>query len=174
MKIFLTTLSLLTAAGLLAAPALAGSMDIEIHVQPKQTDQSGTKTANGGSAYKSKEHWIYDVSLENKSFKQLDGLEFKYVVFFKREKFGSTDPAESQRQNGSVTLGSLKPHEKKSVTTAAVELNKTQLDGNYYFPTGGKQKAQDSLVGVWVRVYQNGQQLTEYANPSTLLREHWN
>lgn len=168
MKVFLTTLSLF------AVSAFAGSMDMEIHVQPKQTDQTGIKPANGGSAYKSKEHWIYEVSLENKSFKQLDGLELRYVVFFKKEKFGSTDPAESQRQSGSVGVGSLKPHEKKSVATTAVELHKTLLDGDYYFPSGGKERAQDSLVGVWVKVFQNGQQLTEYANPSTLLREHWN
>jgi len=174
MKLFLTTFSVLAGAGFFLVDVRAGSMDLEIHVQPNQTDQSGIQTQGGGSRYHSKEHWLYQVNVENKSFKQMDGLDVKYVIFSKHEKFGSTDPAEQKRTTGSVSVGSLKPHEKRLVKTSAVELDKTQLDGDYYFPTGGKQKAQDSLVGVWVKVYQNGQQVTEYANPSTLLKEHWN
>ncbi len=174
MKLFLTTLGVIAAAGLFSVNVRAGSMDLEIHVQPNQTDQSGIQTQGGGSRYHTKEHWLYEVNIENKSFKQMDGLEVRYVIFSTHEKFGSTDPAEQKRTTGSMSVGSLKPHEKRAVKTNAVELDKTQLDGNYYFPTGGKQKAQDSLVGVWVKVFQNGQQLTEYANPSTLLKEHWN
>ncbi|MEY2537045.1 MAG: hypothetical protein QOG67_785 [Verrucomicrobiota bacterium] len=173
MRALLTTLIVVTGAGFVAAGARAGTADMEIHVQPKQTDQSGVKAQGGGSRFASKEHWIYDVAIESKSFKQLDGLELKYVIFYKQEKFGSKDPAEEKRIKGSVSIGALKPHEKRSVTTTPVELNKTQLDGNYYFSSGGKERAQDSLVGVWVRVYQNGQQVTEYANPSTLSRQHW-
>ncbi|HEY2124826.1 MAG TPA: hypothetical protein VGG94_05110 [Chthoniobacterales bacterium] len=173
MKLALTTICLAAMTNLFAGSARAGSMDLEIHVQPKQTDQSGIKAQSGGSRYHSKEHWLYEVSIENKSFKQLDGVELKYVIFSKHEKFGSKDPAEEKRSNGGVSVGSLKPHEKRSVATTAVELDKTQLDGDYYFPDGGKEKAQDSLVGVWVRAYQNGQQIAEYANPSTLLKGHW-
>ena len=158
---------------LIVAPLNAGFSDLEIHVQPKQIKQSGVQAQAGGSRFHSQEQWAYDVTVENKSFKPLEGLELRYVVFSKHEKFGSTDPAETKRANGSLTIGSLKPHEKKSFTTNSVEIDKTQLDGDYYFPSGGKQKAQDSLVGCWVRVYQNGQQIAEYANPSTLLREHW-
>ena len=173
MKRSLTILFCSITAFLTVAQLDAGLSDIEIHVQPKQTKQSGVQPQGGGTRHHTQEQWGYDVTIENKSFKQLDGLELRYVIFSKHEKFGSKDPAETKRANGSLTIGSLKPHEKKLVSTNTVEIDKTQLDGDYYFPDGGKQRAQDSLVGCWVRVYQGGQQVAEYANPSTLLRERW-
>ena len=147
--------------------------DVEIHCIPKKVDASGNQNSPSGSIMREKERWSYDVTIENKTFKDLSGLEMKYVIFFKQEKLGARDAATSRRQSGSLTIGSLKPHEKKSVTTNSVELDNAHLAPNYYYSDGGRQKAQDTLGGLWVRVYQNGQQLAEYANPSTLTRESW-
>jgi hypothetical protein len=98
----------------------------------------------------------------------------KYVIFFKQEKLGEKiAPAQQQRRSGSISLGSLRAHEKKSVTTDPVELKKSNLGGDWYYPGNERQKAQDSLAGLWVRVYQGGQIVTEYANPSILMREKW-
>ena len=147
--------------------------DVEIHCIPKKVDASGNQNSPSGSIMREKERWSYDVTIENKTFKDLSGLEMKYVIFFKQEKLGGRDAATSRRQSGSLTIGSLKPHEKKSVTTNSVELDNAHLAPNYYYSDGGRQKAQDTLGGLWVRVYQNGQQLAEYANPTTLTRESW-
>jgi hypothetical protein len=163
-----------SAVMILAGPGVqAANSDLEIHIQPQQTDNSGTQVTSGGSSFHSKEHWIYEVTIENKTFRDLNGLELRYVLFFKQEKFGSKEAAAPQRQNGNIDIGLLKAHEKKSVKTTAVELNKATLSGDYYFPSGGRERAQDSLGGLWVRVFQNGQQVAEYANPSTLTREKW-
>ena len=67
----------------------------------------------------------------------------------------------------------LKSHEKTSFTTEAVELKKSNLVGHWHYSSGAKLNAQDTLVGIAVRVFQNGQQFAEYANPSTLTREKW-
>jgi hypothetical protein len=158
---------------LFAVSSRAQISDVEIHCVPKKVDASANQNSASGSIMRAKERWSYDVTIENKTFKDLSGLEMKYVIFFKQEKLAVKDAATTRRQSGSVTIGLLKPHEKKSVTTNSVELDKTQLVGNYYYPDGGRQKAQDTLGGLWVRVYQNGQQLVEYANPSTLARERW-
>src|SRR3954469_13386238 len=99
MRGFLTTLIIATAASFLAAEVRGGISDLEIHVQPKQTDQSGVKAQAGASRFESREHWIYEISVENKSFKQLDGLEVKYIIFYKQEKFGSKDPADQKRSS---------------------------------------------------------------------------
>jgi hypothetical protein len=165
-------LSLLGLVAIAITAARAGNSDVDIHILPKQVDQSA-HNATGGSSFHSKEHWVYEVTIENRTFKELDGLELKYVIFYKQEKFGSKEPAAVKRQNGSVSVGALKAHEKKSVTTSSVELNKATLSGDYYFPEGGKAHAQDSLGGLWVRLFQNGQQVAEYANPSTLTKEAW-
>ena len=76
-----------------------------------------------------------------------------------------------RQQNGSFSIDSLKPHEKKSFSTNPVELNKANLVGPWHYESGAKPNAQDTLVGLAVRVYQGGQQFAEFANPSTLLRE---
>jgi len=51
------------------------------------------KKASDGGANETKEHWVYDVTIENKTFKELTNLDLKYVIFFKqgtvRSKGGS-------------------------------------------------------------------------------------
>ena len=173
MKAILTTLCSIAAINFSGTDLRAEISDVEIHCIPKKVDASGNQNSASGSIMRAKERWSYDVTIESKTFKDLSGLEMKYVIFFKHEKLGARDAATPRRQSGSVTIGSLKPHEKKSVTTNSVELDNAHLAPNYYYSDGGRQKAQDTLGGLWVRVYQNRQQLAEYANPSTLAKEHW-
>jgi len=62
-----------------------------------------------------------DVTIENKTFKDLANPELKYVIFFTRERLGvKADPTKRQR-NGSFSIDLLKPHEKKSFSTDPVE-----------------------------------------------------
>jgi len=150
--------------------AIAGNFDVEIHCFPKRVDQTVKKASDGG-ANETKEHWIYDVTIENKIFKELSNLDLKYVVFFTQERLGvKADPTKRQ-QSGSFSIDSLKSHEKKSFSTNPVEPNKSNLVGHWHYESGAKPNAQDTLVGLAVRVYQGGQQFAEFANPSTLLRE---
>src|SRR5438874_2056923 len=152
--------------------AIAGNFDVEIHCVPKRVDQTVKKASDGG-ANETKEHWIYDVTIENKIFKELSNLEVKYVVFFAQERLGVKAEPTKRQQSGSFSIDSLKSHEKKSFSTNPVELSKSNLVGNWIYSSGAKPNAQDTLVGLAVRVNQGGQQFAEFANPSTLLREKW-
>ena len=150
--------------------AIAGNFEVEIHCFPKRVDQTVKKASDGG-ANETKEHWIYDVTIENKTFKELSNLDLKYVVFFAQERLGvKADPTKRQ-QNGSFSIDLLKSHEKKSFSTNPVELNKSNLVGHWHYESGAKPNAQDALVGLAVRVDQGGQLFAEFANPSTLLNE---
>ena len=150
--------------------AIAGNFDVEIHCVARRLDQTVKKASDGG-ANETKEHWVYDVTIENKTFKELSDLDLKYVVFFTQERLGvKADPTKRQ-QSGSFSIDSLKSHEKKSFSTNPVEPNKSNLVGHWHYESGAKPNAQDTLVGLAVRVYQGGQQFAEFANPSTLLRE---
>src|SRR5437016_5583067 len=150
--------------------AIAGNFDVEIHCVARRVDQTVKKASDGG-ANETKEHWVYDVTIENKTFKELGNLDFRYVIFFKQERLGVKVAATPRQQSGSFSVDSLKPHEKKSFSTNPVELNKANLAGNWIYSSGAKPNAQDTLAGLAVRVYQGGQQFAEFANPSTLLRE---
>ena len=92
---------------------LAEISDVEIHCIPKKVDASGNQNSPSGSIMRAKERWSYDVTIENKTFKDLSGLEMKYVIFFKHEKLGARDVAMPRRQSGSLTIGSLKTARKK-------------------------------------------------------------
>jgi len=150
--------------------AIAGNFDVEFHCFPKRIDQSVKKASDGG-ANETKEHWVYDVTIENKTFKELTNLELKYVIFFKQEQLGVKAAATPRQHSGSFSIDDLMPHEKKSFSTNPVELNKSNLVGHWHYESGAKPNAQDTLVGLAVRVYQGGQLFAEFANPSTLLRE---
>jgi hypothetical protein len=156
---------------LVSVPALvAGNSDLDIHCAPKKVNETVKKASDGG-ANTTKEHWTYEVSVENRTFKDIGNLEVKYTIFFKQEQLGVKAAPTPKHQNGSFNIPSLKPHEKKSFTTDAVELSKSNLVGNWIYSSGAKPNAQDTLVGLAVRVYLNGQQFAEYGNPSTILKE---
>jgi hypothetical protein len=93
------------------------------------------------------------------------------MSFTLNRKLGVKAAATPRQQNRSFSIDSLKSHEKKSFNTNPVELNKSNLVGHWHYESGAKPNAQDTLVGLVVRVYQGAQQFAEFANPSTLLRE---
>ena len=150
----------------------AADSDFEFHAVPRRIDQAAKAGSDGGAAV-TKEQWVYDLTVENKTFKELTELEVKYQIFFTKEKLGSKVAAISKRQSGSVSIPSLKSHEKKVVSTTQVELTKQHLVGAYHYVDGAKPNANDALVGVWFRVMQGGQQIAEFANPSNLAKEKW-
>jgi len=65
----------------------------------------------------------------------------------------------------------LEPREKKSFSTDPVELSKSNPVGHCHYESGAKPNLQGTLVGLAIRVYQDGQLFAELTNPSTLLRE---
>jgi hypothetical protein len=151
---------------------VAGNMDLEIHCTPKKLDADVKKGSDGG-VNKTKEHWVYEVTVENKTFKEISSLDVTYVIFYQHEELGVKAAPTPKRQNGNLMIPELKPHEKKSITTGPVELSKSNLVGGWMYPSGAKPGVQDMLSGLALRVYQNGQQFAEYANPPNLAKEKW-
>ena len=172
MKNVFVIVSALTALFVAPDLLLAGNFDVEIHCTPKKVDEQVKKASDGG-ANTTKEHWTYEVTVENKTFKDLPDLNVKYAIFIKQEQLGVKAAPTPKHQTGSFSISSMKPHEKKSFTTDSVELNKSNLVGNWIYTSGAKPNAQDTLAGLAVRIYQNGQPFAEYANPSTLSKEKW-
>jgi hypothetical protein len=157
---------------LFAAQSIAGNSDLEIHCVPKRVDQTMKKASDGG-ANVTKERWAYDVSIENKTFNDITNLDVQYVTFLNREKLGVKAAPTVEREKGSFSIDILKPHQKKTFTTNSVELSKSNLVGNWIYSSGAKPNAQDTLVGVAIRIYQGGQTFAEFANPPNLAREKW-
>jgi hypothetical protein len=153
--------------------ALAAISDIDIHVVAKRVDATQPHNEAGDTRTVSKEHWNYEVSVENASFKPMTAIDVRYMIFYKTEELGSKAPAQQLHQSGSFSIDALAPHQKKTFTSNSIELNKSHLIGHWYYSGGERIKAEDTLVGIWVRVYQSGQLMGEYANPSFLSKEQW-
>jgi hypothetical protein len=156
---------------LAAAGGLAGSEDVEIHAVAKKVE--GSAPQNLGHHTSWKEHWNYEVTVENKTFRPMPAVEVRYMIFYKTEELGSKAPPKQSHETGAFSFETLASHDKKSLTTNTVELKKSHLSGAWYYAGGERVKAEDTLAGVWVRVYQAGQQVGEYANPSVLMKEQW-
>lgn len=150
--------------------AWAGNGDVEIHSIPKRLDQTVAKASDGG-ANLTREHWAYEITVENKTFHDLSGLQAKYVILYTHEQLGVKAGATPKRANGTFEIDQLKPHEKKTFTTKPVELEKSNLVGNWIYTSGAKPGAKDALVGVALQLEQGAQPFAEFANPSTLSKE---
>jgi hypothetical protein len=159
----------------IALPAAhAGLDDLEFSCVAKKFDQTTKLGSMGGDANVTKEQWGYEVTLENKAFKDLTGLEIKYIAFYKTEQLGSKAAPVLRHKNGTSKIETIKGHEKAEFHTDAIELKKSSLSGGYIYADGAKISVQDSLAGLWIRVYQNGAQIAEFAKPTSLVtKEKW-
>jgi hypothetical protein len=76
--------------------AIAGNFDVEIHCFPKRIDQS-VRTASDGGVNQTRERWVYDLTIENKTSRELTDLDLKYVIFFTQERLGlKADPGKRE------------------------------------------------------------------------------
>lgn len=159
---------------LLVQLARAADSDVNITVEKKRFEH----TAGSGLQPKSDEAkktdaWGYTVSVENQSFKALQNLDVKYVIFYKHEELGVKGPAHKETKSGDYTLTSVDSLGKTSFDTDSVKLTRASLVGSSlggytYFANGAKPTAEDSLVGIWIRVYKDGNLFAEYAYPAGL------
>src|SRR5712664_1152041 len=86
--------------------SVGGNFDLEIHCVARRVDQTVKKASDGG-ANETKEHWVYDVTIENKTFKELANIDLRYVIFFKQEQLGVKAAPTLRQQNGSFSIDSL-------------------------------------------------------------------
>jgi hypothetical protein len=167
---------LCAAVWMLAAVARGGDADMDVTTQAKKIEDqvTGQKTDEVSKTQK----WGYSVTVENKTFHPLDNLEVKYMIFYKHEQLGIKGPPFKKHVNGTYTIKEVAPNDTTSFDTDAVELTRAALlgpvGGYTYFLNGAKPKVEDSLSGIWIRIYQNGTLFKEYANPSDLTeKEQW-
>jgi len=168
------------ALSIFAIVARAGDSDLTITTQPKHVPGTAAPaTATGASAeVKKVQEWAYTVTLENSTFKDMSNLDVRYMIFYKQEKLGEKGAPIKQHKYGTNTINTLAAGANTSFDTDSVTLTKAALlgppGGFEYYANGARSKAEDSLTGIWVRVYQNGAVFAEYANPPSLTsREQW-
>ncbi|MEP6667888.1 MAG: hypothetical protein ABJF10_01975 [Chthoniobacter sp.] len=98
-----------------------------------------------------------------------------YLLFVERPKLGSRldQPSAVDRVTGTQNIDTLTNRAPQTVTTSDVVLHKDTMGGGWTYNNGGRLRAEDTVVGVWVRVSQGGQVIAEYANPPTVTKRGW-
>ena len=97
------------------------------------------------------------------------------MIFVERHKLAEKVGQEPHvdRITGSKAIDLLTNREPQTVLTDELELNKGSLGGGWTYVGGGKLKVEDNVLGVWVRVSQNGELVGEYINPPTIAKRGW-
>ena len=160
-------------AGLTFAAAAELPGKVQISAQKKHAEVEKGTVGGSGSKAKSTNKQSYVITIQNRTQGELRNLTLEYVVFVERQKLGQKKGEETvERVTGTKTVDSL-GREPQVVPTDSVALATENLVGTYHYKSGGRIKAEDSLVGVWVRVSEDGKLIGEYALPTTAINRGW-
>jgi len=132
-------------------------------------DRQGTTKTKQDSVTFSAEQWVYKVALTNKSTADADDLTVDYWLFLKSDD-GKIKSGPRVQQTGTSKIGALKRAGLFQFQTKPVTLSKQQLDGDFYYPDGTKNKARDTLGGVAMRFFRGGKEVYAWATEPDLLK----
>jgi hypothetical protein len=150
----------------ISSSALAQLYDVEISATPKKINQQ--KSRKGEHTTVTTKELAYIVTVENRSFKTFEELNVKYMIFYADSQPGKSEKPIEAHHKGSETLRNLSTNRKAQFETAPFKLEKEELDGGWYYTSGGDGRARDRVTGVWIRAYSNGNLVGEYSNPTTI------
>jgi hypothetical protein len=137
------------------------------------TDIKVKNDPDGPGTTARKKEQIYQITVTNSSFKEVPEMELKYIIFLEREKLGSK-AASIERVTGAAPLKALKVREKQTVETKDFALASESLAPGWIFENGGKVRTRESVKGIWVRLYRDGQLVNELVSPSSIAaKEEW-
>ena len=171
---------------LLFVPVLLQAEDLRIVVTKKAGKALHEGTVQGavtgpnirkteGQASRSESESCYEVKVTNNSFQATKPLQARYILFVERQELGAKKGVEAtQKVTGEAPLEPIASRATASFTTVTVKLGDEQLPGGYYYNNGGRIKAQDTLKGIWTRLFDGDTLVAEFVQPPTLSkREKW-
>jgi len=74
---------------------------------------------------------------------------------------------------GSTPVAMLAKQASEVVDTSEVTLKTETVTGGYLYLNGGRIKAEDTILGIWVRVSQGGELVGEYMAPASIAKQGW-
>lgn len=172
-----STLRILILIAALCMPpclAFADYSDLDISCVTKKLDQKTITGTAENAVTVDTEDWVYAVTLQNNTFKDLTNIEVRYIIFYKIEALGTVAGTRVGRQAGVAKIDAVKAHDKVDFQTSAVKLEKQSLKPGMYYPNGGRTAGDAALSGLWIRIYQNGTMIAEMSRPPALAsKEKW-
>ncbi len=154
-----------------AAMAQTSNNGLKFKAERKRFEAARERTMNSTVT---NEQWGYAVQIENNTFKKLDDVTVKYIVYAQEELPGDASGTTKEKTYpDSVKIGDFLNTQKYTFDTKGIDLSKRQLDSNWRYTTRAPTRSKASLTGIWIRVYAGGEQIAEYATPPSLARGEW-
>jgi len=162
--------------GLMLAPWIAQAEDFQISVLRKKTETARAGVGHDGDAIKGTEKCYYQVTVARKAFKPSAAIQARYILFVEKQELAQKAGTEQvEKIKGDGKIESLKPQGKTTFNTSEVTLREQSLTGGWSYTNGGRIKAKDSLVGIWIKLFDGETEVGEYINPTTLSSKYkWN
>jgi len=119
------------------------------------------------------EHMGYEITLENRSASKLENLSLDYCIYYEQEELrgGRQKTLEGVRHE-SVDIGTLRPKSEKELLTKPVNIYTAELDADWSYTSGAKNKQDGDVRGVWIQVHmdlKSGERITRsYCLPDSL------
>lgn len=121
----------------------------------------------------------YEVILNNTGDKDVPEVRVDYLMFLFRDKIGAKKRSDGtiERQKGSIELRTLKARSESRLPTKTFEMKETELAPGYVWSlqeAGHEPDSEDSLEGIWVKVYSGDTLILESSRPESLMhKEPW-
>lgn len=129
---------------------------------------------NPGVQGKKVETVFYVVNVTNRSFSAQPALEARYILFVERQKIGEKKGTEQIEQiKGKSPIEGIASKASITFDTSEVKLIEEALSGNWIYADGGRMKASDKVLGIWIKFFDGEKEVGEYMNPTTLKRYGW-
>lgn len=141
----------------------------------KERTKKGDKTrVDNGEARV--EEWIYEVELENRSRVKLVGMEMSYRIY--------VDPKASSKlafledapkfYAGRVKVDPVEDGDKVTIKTGPAIIKELELDGDFVFTDGSRNRLDDDLEGVWIKLWHGDKKVGEFkSNNGTVKKAKW-
>lgn len=108
------------------------------------------------------EDWAYDLNFENRATNAVDNLELRYRIYIKSEHEEEKNKEGYYISDGIIKVARIEPLGRQKHQTKSVPLLNSTLKSGYVHKDGRRDRASDDLVGVWVKVFKDGERVWEY------------
>ncbi len=119
----------------------------------------------------------YRLDVKNLSFINWAALHFRYIIFEQSANLGELPPNDftEKRVMGTFDLDKLASNGATSFETDKLDMQSETLFANTFFSSGAPVSTSDKLTGIWVRVYDDEDNLLQewVSDPAILKTERW-
>lgn len=110
-------------------------------------------------------HWTegYKITVTNQTPVHWTNLHLRYIIFRQAGVPGALLPNNftPTHTNGTVAIDDLPGEQQATVATDKIDLREVSMAPGYYYANGAPPKVADHMQGVWVRVYDDDDNLLQ-------------